>query len=245
MIMRPVTPYLDAFKERLIAIKENPLTLRLAICIPIGLVGTLIILISVYRLINPPVSTLTLARYITLRPVHQTWMPLSKISKHLPRAVIMSEDARYCTHNGVDWSAVEAALEDLEEGEKPRGASTIPMQTAKNLFLWHSRSYIRKVFEVPLAYTISLMWPKRRVIEVYLNIAEWGPGIFGAEAAAKYHFKKSAANLTAHEASLLAAALPNPFIRRAGRPGPKTRRHAGRILKRMKGAGPWVRCLTK
>lgn len=238
-------PILTAARRKLLRLRRSGWLQKLAIYVPLSLLGFIIFLIALYSIVNPPVTTLTIARHILLRPVHQTWLPLDKISKQLPRAVIMSEDAKFCYHWGVDWGAVEQVWEDLEDGEAPRGASTISMQTVKNLFLWHSRSYIRKVLEVPLAYVSSLFWSKRRMMEIYLNIAEWGPGIFGAEAAARHHFNKSASQLTRHEAALLAAALPNPFIRRAGRPGPKTRRMANRIEKRMAAAGRWVKCLQK
>ena len=121
-------------------------------------------------------------------------MSLDEISPHLPRAVITSEDARFCEHRGVDWTEFQGVIEDaLEAGEAPlRGASTIPMQTAKNLFLWDGRFAIRKVLELPVALWMDLVWSKRRMIEIYLNIVEWAPGVYGAEAAARHHFKKSA-----------------------------------------------------
>ena len=165
--------------------------------------------------------------------IRQQWVDFDEISPALPRAVVISEDATFCRHWGVDWSAVGEALEDAEDGGGVRGASTIPMQTAKNLFLWNGQSYIRKALEVPLAYAMSAIWPKRRVLEIYLNIAEWGPGIFGAEAAARYHFGKSASQLTPREASLLAAALPSPRTRNAGRPNGQTARIAARIGARV------------
>ena len=161
--------------------------------------------------------------------------------------MIASEDARFCSHHGVDWGAVSDVIDDIVEDVNgaPRGASTIPMQTVKNLFLWPWRSYIRKAFEVPMAYVASALWPKRRMIEIYLNIVEWGPGIYGAEAAARRHFGKSARNLNGGEAALLAAALPNPKVRRAGRPGPLTRAAAQRILSRMRDIGPFVTCVER
>ena len=118
---------------------------------------------------------------------------------------------------------MRAAIRRAEKrGEGPRGASTIPMQTAKNLFLWQDRSYLRKAIEIPLAYTMTVLWPKRRTVEIYLNIAEWAPNVFGAQAAARHHFARSASKITARQAAQLAAALPNPHVRNAGRPGPKT-----------------------
>ena len=133
-------------------------------------------------------------------------------------AVIASEDGRFCIHWGVDWGAVREAVKEGGGLGGFRGASTIPMQTAKNLYLWNGRSYMRKALEVPLAYLLSLVWPKERVMEVYLNVAQFGPGIFGAEAASRHYFHKSAADLTRGEAILLAAALPNPRFRNPARP---------------------------
>jgi monofunctional biosynthetic peptidoglycan transglycosylase len=117
------------------------------------------------------------------------------------------------------------------------------MQTAKNLFLWNSRSYVRKAIEIPVALTIDALWPKRRILEVYLNIAEWGPGIFGAEAASYYHFDKPASRLTMHEATLLAASLPNPIARDAGEPGRITSVLASRLRARMANSDYFVSCL--
>ena len=150
-----------------------------------------------------------------------------------------------CAHNGVDWDVLQGlAKEALDEDGRPvRGGSTIAMQTAKNLFLWPHRSYVRKGLEIPISLWIDYSWPKRRIIEVYLNIAEWGPGIYGAEAASQRFFKKPASKLSKQQAALLAAALPNPMIYTAGKPGPKLRRRARRVMARMRNAGPHVKCL--
>src|SRR6185436_4995918 len=122
---------------------------------------------------------------------------------YLQRAVIASEDGRFCQHHGVDWDEIEEAIERARDGI-PRGGSTISMQVVKNLFLWPSKSYVRKALEFPLTFAIEMAWSKPRILEIYLNIAEWGPGVFGAEAAARYHFGKSAATLTPSQAALLA-----------------------------------------
>ena len=119
-------------------------------------------------------------------------MPIDRISPYLQRAVITSEDGRFCRHHGVDWDEIEEAIERARDGV-PRGGSTISMQVVKNLFLWPSKSYVRKAMEIPLTYAIETAWSKRRILEIYLNMAEWGPGVFGAEAAARYHFGKPAA----------------------------------------------------
>ena len=194
-------------------------------------------LIVAYRWIDPPRSALMLATRLSGQPVLYKPVPITRISSHLQRAVVTSEDARFCQHRGVDWPALFEAMSES------RGGSTITMQTAKNLFLWSSRSYIRKAIEIPMALTIDALWPKRRILEVYLNIAEWGPGIFGAEAAAHYHFDKPASRLTAHEAALLAASLPNPIARDAGEPGRITSLLALRLRARMANSDAFVRCL--
>lgn len=202
-----------------------------------------VVMIVLFRFVNPPYSSEMLREKFHGRPVAHAWVPLEKISPHLIKAVIMSEDARFCLHNGIDWRQVEQAWQEAWEGKsKPRGASTIPMQTIKNLFLWSDRSYVRKALELPLAYLADLIWPKRRLLEIYLNIVEWAPGVYGAEAAARYHFKIHPARLSSVQAARLAAALPNPIVRRAGRPGPYTRRIAAIIHKRMANAAPWVSC---
>ncbi len=201
-------------------------------------------LVLVYRFIDPPFSALMLRQALTGTYIRHQWVSLDEISKNLPRTVITSEDASFCQHWGVDWNAVQDAIEEADEGDIPRGASTIPMQTAKNLFLWNGQTYLRKALEIPLAYWISFIWPKWRVMEVYLNIAEWGPGIFGAEAAARYHFGKHAADLTESEAALLAASLPNPIVRHPGKPGPKLRNLAARLQGRVSREGNITACLA-
>jgi monofunctional glycosyltransferase len=178
-----------------------------------------------------------LGHHLTGRSVDYEPVPLTSISSYLLRAVVTSEDARFCRHSGVDWGALAEAMQDS------RGGSTITMQTAKNLFLWPSRSYIRKAIEIPVALMIDFAWPKRRILEVYLNIAEWGPGVFGAEAAAQYHFGKPASRLTQHEAALLAASLPNPIAREAGDPGRITALLASRLRARMANSDAYVGCL--
>jgi monofunctional biosynthetic peptidoglycan transglycosylase len=188
-----------------------------------------------YLAVTPP-STLMLARWVTGRAVQRIVVPLTAISPFLPAAVIASEDARFCQHHGVDWDALSDVVDDMGDGGPARGASTITMQTAKNAFLWSSRSYIRKALEIPLALYLDLVWGKRRTMEIYLNVAEWGQGIFGAEAAARHHFGKSARDLTRREAALLATALPNPILRDPARASNAQRIHAAKVLARMTGA---------
>ena len=202
-----------------------------------GYAAMVLVLIVVYRSVDPPRSTVMLGVALSGQSIDYEPVPLSSVSTYLLRAVVTSEDARFCRHSGVDWGALAEAIQDS------RGGSTITMQVAKNLFLWPSRSYVRKAIEIPLALLIDFAWPKRRVLEVYLNIAEWGPGIFGAEAAAQYHFNKSASRLTQHEATLLAASLPNPISRDAGDPGRVTELLASRLRARMANSDAYVGCL--
>jgi monofunctional biosynthetic peptidoglycan transglycosylase len=184
-------------------------------------------LAPLYHVVNP-VSTLMLWRWATGARVERTWAALTAIAPALPRTVIASEDARYCAHRGVDLGELRAALQDADDLSDMRGGSTIAQQTVKNLFLWQGRSVVRKVLEFPLALWLDLVLGKRRLMEIYLNIAEWGPnGEFGAEAGARHAFGKSARDLTNREAALLAAILPNPRLRSAARPGPSVRRLAG------------------
>lgn len=199
-------------------------------------------LILVYRFVNPPASMLMLVQGATGTDVEQHWVPLDEISPSLIRAVIVSEDWGFCEHYGIDIKAIEQAIE-RSGGGIPRGASTISMQLTKNLFLWNAKSYVRKAIEVPLTLMIELFWPKWRILEVYLNVAEWGPGIFGAEAAAAYHFGKSAVSLNDRDAAQLAAALPNPMTRDAGDPGPQTARKANVVQSRMRNAGNAAQCV--
>lgn len=175
-------------------------------------IGAIMALGAVYRFI-PPVSTLMLGRALTFQSFYRDYTPLSGISRNLQRAVIGAEDGRFCEHKGVDWIALNTVIENAGKRGPKRGASTISMQVAKNLFLWPSRSYTRKALEIPIAMYLDFIWPKSRMMEVYLNIAEWGDGIFGAEAAARTYFGKSAVSLTPAEAALMAAALPNPTRR--------------------------------
>jgi monofunctional biosynthetic peptidoglycan transglycosylase len=190
------------------------------------------LLAPLYRLVNP-VSTLMLARWVAGARVEHSYVPLARVAPILPLTVIASEDARFCNHSGIDWQELQVAIEDADDLSEVRGGSTITQQTVKNLFLWPGRSFVRKALEFPLALWVDLVVPKRRVLEIYLNIAEWGPnGVFGVEAGARRAFNKSAASLTAGEAALLAAVLPNPIRRSARTPGPAVRRIAGRLQAR-------------
>lgn len=199
-----------------------------------------------YRSVPPPLSALMVWRMASVDKTDYQWQPLNKISRNLVYAVIASEDGRFCEHHGVDWLAVEDVLEKMKgrAGAKPRGASTISMQVARNLFLWPSRSYVRKALEIPVAYMIDALWTKRRMMEIYLNIVELGPGIYGAEAAAQYHFNRSAARLNRAQAALLAASLPNPLARNPAKPSRKLRRIGKAIEKRIGATKAYSACIS-
>jgi monofunctional biosynthetic peptidoglycan transglycosylase len=180
-----------------------------------------------------PVSTLMAWRYLTGAPVSRPWIEFSAISPALPRSVVASEDANFCRHHGVDWGAIREAIDDAQEGERLRGASTITQQVAKNLFLWPLPGPIRKLLEFPLALWIDRVLPKQRILEIYLNIAELGPtGQFGAQAGSVFAFGHPASQLSPREAALLASILPNPVRRSARNPGPGVRRLAGTYMAR-------------
>jgi len=194
-------------------------------------------------IIVPPISTLMLARLLSFNSVEWESVQLHEVSPALLRAVVQAEDGRFCDHYGVDWKSLNQAIEKAADDDGPsHGASTISMQVAKNLFLWPQRSYARKALEIPIALYLDLVWPKSRMMEVYLSIAEWGDGIFGAEAAAQIYFHKSARNLTEREAALLAAALPNPLRRHPDRPASFHAEYANRIQANMN-SGADISCL--
>ncbi len=191
-----------------------------------------------------PVSTLMLKDLATFSGYDRRWVSLDEVAPPLLHSMVMSEDGQFCSHHGVDLGELKAVLDDAMEGELSRGASTITMQTVKNLYLWHRPlGSVRKVIELPLAVYVDLVMPKRRIMEIYVNIVELGPGIYGVEAAAQHHFGKSAKNLSRREAALLTAALPNPFLRNPSKPSAGMRRIAAIIERRARGAGDYVRCL--
>jgi monofunctional glycosyltransferase len=180
-----------------------------------------------YRFINP-VSTLMAWRWLTGQRVERTYVPLAQIAPALPLTVIMAEDGRFCSHHGIDFAELRGIMREAEDLDDLRGGSTITQQTVKNLFLWPGRSVLRKVLELPLAPWTDLVLPKRRIMEIYLNIAEWGPGgQFGAEAGSRAAFGKSVRQVTPGEAARLAAILPNPHTRSAGQPRSNVQRLAG------------------
>jgi monofunctional biosynthetic peptidoglycan transglycosylase len=180
---------------------------------------------------------------VTFQGYDRRWVSFDDIAPVLVQSVMVSEDGQFCFHGGVDWGEMRMLVQDTLRGESTRGGSTIPMQTSKNLFLWNSRSFVRKALELPLAVASSFVWSKRRMMEIYLNIAEWGPGIYGIDAAARYHFKVPASKLTARQAALLAVSLPNPIDRVASKPGRGLRQLASLIQRRAKNSGEYIKCL--
>src|SRR3954453_3204119 len=200
--------------------------LRLAWAVGIVILVVLLLpflLVPLYRVVNPGSTPMPWCGGTGARVEH-SFVPLELMAPALPVTVIASEDGRFCSHRGIDWREISERLEDADISEA-RGVSTITQQTAKNLFLWHGRSFVRKGLEFPLALWIDFVLPKRRVLEIYLNIAEFGPqGQFGVEAGGVHAFGKSAASLSPREAALLASILPNPVKRSARTPGPGVRR---------------------
>jgi monofunctional glycosyltransferase len=221
----------EAEKTDLRALKTLALIVLVALLIPY-------VLTPFYRT-GHPVSTLMLWRRLTGAPVARQWIELAAMSPSLPRTVVGAEDAHFCKHHGIDFGALREAINDAQEGEGMRGASTITQQVAKNLFLWQGASLVRKALEFPLALWIDLMLPKQRILEIYLNVAELGPsGQFGAETGSAFAFGHSAATLSPREAALLASTLPNPHVRSARNPAPGLRRLAGTYTARAQAVTP-------
>ena len=182
----------------------------------------------------PPATFLMAERAIGGQAIYKRWVPLEEISPHLVVAVIAAEDQRYCDHSGVDTEAIQKAYTEWRSGEGLRGGSTITQQTAKNVFLWNGGGIVRKVPEAWMAYVIDNLWGKRRVMEVYLNVAEWGDGLFGADAAARVRFGKPASRLTRTEAAMLATVLPSPNRWRVDPPGEYVQKRSRRTLRQMR-----------
>jgi monofunctional biosynthetic peptidoglycan transglycosylase len=203
----------------------------------------LLVLLYRFEFIHP-VSTLMLGELMSGRSYERQWVELEDVAPVMVQSVIMSEDGQYCAHSGVDWDALSIIVEEtLENGSPSRGASTISMQVSKNLFLTSWRSPIRKMLEIPLALFSDMFWGKPRMIELYLNSAEWGHGIYGVEAAAQSYFGRSAEKLTRKQAALLTVALPNPILRNPANPSKGLRRLASRIETRSKQSGAYIKCI--
>ncbi|MEQ9448588.1 MAG: monofunctional biosynthetic peptidoglycan transglycosylase [Rhodospirillaceae bacterium] len=202
------------------------------------------VFVLIYRFAPPPMTPLMIIRAAEGHERSYEWVPLTRISPFLARAVIASEDQNFCSHYGFDVESIRRAWENYGDGEGTlRGGSTISQQTAKNAFLWPDRSWLRKGLETWFTFYIEALWNKPRILEIYLNIVEWGPGVYGAEAAAKYHFDKSASRLNAQEAALLATVLPSPRNWSASNPGPYVQSRARVISGRAAKLGPLTGCL--
>ncbi|VEI57142.1 monofunctional biosynthetic peptidoglycan transglycosylase [Pasteurella multocida] len=210
-------------------------------CVFSFIVITLITLTLLFRFVPIPFSSYMAQQKVShilqrdfSYDLNYQWVSIDDIAWQMQLAVIASEDQRFPYHEGFDWKAIKNALKHNQKTQKRlRGGSTISQQTAKNLYLWHGRDWIRKGIEVPVTFMLETLWDKKRILEVYLNIAEFGPGIFGIEAASRYYFKKSAKQLLHSEAALLAAILPNPMLFKADRPSAYVRQKQQHILHQM------------
>jgi len=219
--------------------------LRRALLTALSLVLLSVVMVGALRFIDPFSSGFMLQARVNAwrdadaRPfvLRQQWRDYARISPQLALAVVAAEDQRFTVHHGFDFRQIRQALREAESGGRMRGASTISQQVAKNLFLWNGRSWVRKGLEAWFTVLIELLWPKQRILEVYLNLAEFGPGVYGAEAAAKTFFRKEAAGLTRAEAARLAAVLPNPKRLSAASPGPYVVRRQGEIQRQMAALG--------
>ena len=201
-------------------------------------------LVALYTFV-PPVSTLMLARRVEGKSYERDSVRIRNIAPAAIAAVIASEDASFCFNDGVDWEALHQVLSRAGDHGASRGASTITMQTAKNLFLWPGRSMVRKGIEIGMALVLDKVWSKALTIEIYLNIAEWGDGLFGVEAAAQHYFHKSASRLDAREAALLATALPNPVKRSPSHPDAFQWRLAATVMARAEDGAELTGCLPR
>ena len=210
----------------------------------LALLALFIGLVALYALARP-VSTLMLARTLQGKGYQRIYAPLRTIAPAALAAVVASEDATFCDNDGVDWGSLHEVLSGAGKHGPSRGASTITMQTAKNLFLWPGRSVVRKGVEIPMALVLGKAWSKARTLEIYLNIAEWGVGLYGIEAAAERYFHKRASQLNLREAALLATALPNPFLRNPARPSPLQRRLAGSLESKTRENADLLKCLPR
>ncbi|QYC09781.1 monofunctional biosynthetic peptidoglycan transglycosylase [Brevundimonas nasdae] len=189
--------------------------------------------VALFAIVPPTPTILMLRQVVRGEGLDYQWRGLNDISPNLVNAVIASEDARFCSHNGFDMDAIQKALDHNADGGRMRGGSTISQQTAKNVFLWPSRDWVRKGLEAGYTVLIETFWGKRRIMEVYLNVVEWAPGVYGAQAASQHWFNKNARDLTPREAARLAAILPAPRRYQAADPGPYVRRRGARVQAAM------------
>ncbi len=189
--------------------------------------------VALYRFVPPPVTVTMLTNALDGRGITKDWMPISKIDPNMARAAIGAEDSRFCLHHGFDFTAIQKAMEHNEDSKRIRGGSTISQQTAKNVFLWQGRSYVRKGLEAWFTVLIESIWGKRRIMEMYLNVAETGIGTYGVNAGAQRYFHHDARHMTPIEAARIAAVLPLPKVRGAVAPVGFVRRYGNRIAGRV------------
>ena len=200
------------------------------------------LIVIAYRWVNPPSTWLMVERYFwgdetQCMTIQHDWVSISSVPNHMVLAVVAAEDNLFMTHWGFDFKSIKEAREEMLQGKRVRGASTISMQVAKNVFLWHGRTWTRKVLEAGFTVLVEVIWGKQRIMEVYLNVAEFGPSIYGVEAASQEYFNKPASELTRHQAALLATVLPNPLRRNPTKPSQYMRSYQQRILKNMDNIG--------
>ncbi len=226
-------------KTRKKSVKRNWINLvkKWVIRIVVGFFAITILWVLALKFINPPITYLMIQRGFEWKKegkgfkIEKEWLDYNAISNNLKKAAIAGEDAHFMTHNGFDTKAILEAFEKNQEGKKLRGGSTISQQVAKNVFLWPGRSWVRKGLETYFTFLIEIFWSKKRILETYLNVIEMGQGVYGAEAASRYYFNKSATNLTKKEAALIIAILPNPRKWDARRPSNYVNRRANSIVR--------------
>ncbi len=192
-----------------------------------------------------PVSTLMMRDWLIGPGARREWVELEDIAPVLYQSVMMSEDGKFCQHNGVDWQELNTVIENVIDGERTRGASTITMQLVKNLFLWPDRSFLRKGLEIPYALMADLILDKQRIMEIYLNVVELDTGVFGVQAAAKHYFGRSSSKLSRRQAALLAVTLPNPKNRNSAKPSRSMNRIARIVVRRARASGAYVGCIKR
>ncbi|NHB67746.1 monofunctional biosynthetic peptidoglycan transglycosylase [Bacteroidales bacterium M08MB] len=201
-----------------------------------------LLITAAYRWVNPPYTWLMVERYIwgdetRLKAIQHDWVNLDSIPNHMVLAVVAAEDNLFMTHWGFDFKSIKEAREEMLQGKRVRGASTISMQVAKNVFLWHGRTWTRKVLEAGFTILVEVIWGKQRIMEVYLNVAEFGPSIYGVEAASQEYFNRKASELTRQQAAMLTTVLPSPLRRNPAKPSQYMRTYQQRVLRNMNNIG--------